>query len=194
MKGATEMIESQTFISRAKSLRKMSSGMKGATELIEYMFMVLFLIVIIFGFILFLSWWENSQLKMEKFSLQTDEALTLMGYMASSPFLARETGMLDDAKITALQNMGQDGCIRFRAVYKKDFFITVNTFDRNENTPCTNENFPECNSWKICVENGRNATSYVLPVNIYRNIGVKLSTGILGSVYVGNITVGVYHD
>jgi len=172
---------------------KGSSSNKGSVEMMEYMFLTLFVIFIIIAFVIFLSWWNVSQLDVEKSSVELDKTLVLTKSLVSSPFLARDDSMLDDGKLTALQEMGQDACSSIGSIYGADWFAVIHLYDGNNDTLCSTANYPDCNYWSLCKKpDEKNYRSYVVPVNIYRNIGVVLSTGVLGRSYVGSIEVGVY--
>ncbi len=193
-KGSVEMMESQVLnnVNGTASLRDMSSRTKGSVELMEYMFLTLFVIVIVIAFVIFLSWWNISQMDVEKSKVELDKTLVLAKSLVSSPFLARSDSMLDDGKLTALQEMGQDACSAIDGIYGADWFAVIRLLDGSDDTLCSYANYPDCNYWQLCKTESKNYRSYVVPVNIYRNIGTVLSTGVLGTTYAGSIEVGVY--
>jgi hypothetical protein len=165
---------------------------KGSVEMMEYMFLTLFVIFIVIAFVLFLSWWNISQMDVEKSKVELDKTLVLTRSLISSPFLAREDSMLDDGKLTVLQGMGQDACERIGSIYGANWFAVVRLLDGSNDTVCNSTSYPDCNYWSFCKTASKNYRSYVVPVNIYRNIGTVLSTGVLGRTYIGSIEVGVY--
>lgn len=198
-KGSVEMMESRACnsIKGAASLRDMSSRAKGSVELMEYMFLTLFVIFIVIAFVIFLSWWNVSQMDVEKSGMELDKTLVLTKSLISSPFLAREDSMLDDGKLTVLQAMGQDTCTSIGSIYGADWFAVIRLLDGRNDTPCNQTSYPDCNYWSLCKKDlsapgAKNYRSYVVPVNIYRNMGMVLTTGVLGRSYVGSIEVGVY--
>jgi len=163
----------------------------------EYMFLTLFVIFIVIAFVIFLSWWNVSQMDVEKSGMELDKTLVLTKSLISSPFLAREDSMLDDGKLTVLQAMGQDTCTSIGSIYGADWFAVIRLLDGRNDTPCNQTSYPDCNYWSLCKKDlsapgAKNYRSYVVPVNIYRNMGMVLTTGVLGRSYVGSIEVGVY--
>ncbi len=165
---------------------------RGSVEMMEYMFLTLFVIVIVIALVIFLSWWNISQMDVEKSKAELDKTLVLAKSLASSPFLARSDSMMDDGKLTALQEMRQDACSAIGGIYGAKWFAVVRLLDGSNDTLCSSTNYPDCNYWQFCKTESKNYRSYVVPVNIYRNIGTVLSTGVLGRTYIGSIEVGVY--
>ncbi len=193
-KASVEMMESHILnnADEPTSMRNVSSGKKGSVELMEYMFLTLFVIVIVIAFVIFLSWWNVSQTNVERARMELDKTLVMTKTLLSSPFLAREDSMLDDGKLTAIQEMGEDACLRIRSIYGADWFAVVRLLDGSNETLCGASNYTGCNYWVFCKDARKNYRSYVVPVNIYRNIGAVLTTGVLGRSYVGSMEVGVY--
>jgi hypothetical protein len=193
-KGSVEMMEQQTSNNAGEptSLRDIVSRKKGSVEMMEYMFLTLFVIVIVIAFVIFLSWWNISQMNVEKSKAELDKTLVLTKSLASSPFLARGDSLLDDGKLTVLQGMGQEACDSIKGVYGADWFAVVRLLDGRNDMPCNSTSYPDCNYWSFCKTASKNYRSYVVPVNIYRNIGTVLSTGVIGRTYIGSIEVGVY--
>jgi hypothetical protein len=169
----------------------MSSRKKGSVELMEYMFLTLFVIVIVIAFVLFLSWWQMSQVGAERSRMQMDKALVISKGFASSPLFAREESMLDDGKLTAAMEIA-DICQRLDEIYGIDWYAVVRMLDGQPDTLCSSSNYPDCNMWEFCRTTATDRISYAVPVNIYRNIGAVFSTGLFGRTYVGTLEVGVY--
>lgn len=165
---------------------------KGSVEMMEYMFLTLFVIVIVIAFVIFLSWWQVSQMNVEKSRMELDKTLVLTKTLLSSPFIAREDSMLDDGKLTIMQEMGEDACQRIRSMYGAEWFAVIRLFDGSNDTLCSTSNYPDCNYWVFCKDARKDYRSYMVPVNIYRNIGAVLTTGVLGETYVGSMEVGMY--
>jgi len=194
-KGSVEMMESHILndVRAPTSMRDIISRKKGSVEMMEYMFLTLFVIVIVIAFVIFLTWWNVSQMDVEKSKVELDKTLVLTKSLISSPFLARDDSMLDDGKLTALQDMGQDACSSIGSIYGADWFAVIRLLDGRNDTICNSTSYPDCNYWSLCKKPAGNIyKSYVVPVNIYRNLGVILTTGVLGRNYVGSIEVGVY--
>jgi len=171
-------------------------GRKGSVEMMEYMFLMLFVIFIVIVFIIFLSWWNVSQLDIEKSKMELDKTLVLTKSLASSPFMARDDSLLDDGKLTVIQEMGQDACGRIGSIYGADWFAVVRLLDGNNDTICNSTSYPDCNYWSFCKKPSSDPSkkyrSYVVPVNVYRNMGLILTTGVLGRTYIGSMEVGIY--
>lgn len=169
-----------------------SRGRKGSVEMMEYMFLTLFVVAIVIAFVIFLSWWQVSQANVERSKSELDRTLALTRSMLVSPMLAKGDSMLEDARLTASASMG-DFCSKAGAVYGGGWFVVVRLFDGSNETPCTEEGYPDCNYWEFCREPARKSyRSYVVPVNVYRSVDSVLETGILGRAYAGSMEVGLY--
>jgi hypothetical protein len=165
---------------------------KGSVEMIEYILTTLLIVAVIISIMIFLGWWNASQLRVEKSKTELDKTLVMTKTLISSPFFARGDSMLDDGKLTALQGMGDSGCDAISEIYGADWFAVARLNDGKGETKCNSSNYPDCNYWEFCMRSGANI-SYVVPVNIYRSFGTVMTTGIIGRTYVGTMVVGIYN-
>jgi hypothetical protein len=152
--------------------------------------MTFFIIVIIVALMVFLSYWQITQLRVEETKAQTDRALFLAKHLLNSQHFVKKDSMFDDGRLTALASL-PDACGELQKIFGEDWFAEIRVLDGNPETLCTWSNYPECNCWKFCAEN-KNNMSFVIPVNIYRKIGYVLTTGILERSDIGTLKVGVY--
>ena len=171
--------------------RATSSGKKGSAEMMEYMFMTLFVIVIVIAFVLFLAWWQTSQAGFEKSKMELGKTLMVAKSITSSPFLIREDAMFDDGKLTSALTLA-DFCQRTAELYGAEWFANITVLDGKPLVRCSAANYPDCNNWDFCRKATGEYRAYALPVNVYRVMDSVMSTGVLGRTYVASLEVGVY--
>lgn len=156
---------------------------KGQVSIMEYILLTFFILMVILALIFFLSWWQFTQLGMEEHKLRMEKVFLAASHITASPYFVRESGIFDDAKLTAAKSIEAEICKDFEGIIGFDWFIKVTSFEGEEKVPCTWMNYPDCNSWEFCTKNQKN-TSRILPVNIYRKISERNAVGI--------VEVGVY--
>lgn len=164
--------------------------MKGQMGIMEYMMMTLFIMVIIVVLVFFFSGWQISQVQMQESRAKSDLVLSSMKNVLYSPLLTRENSMFDDAKLSALQAK----CEKVREVFGADLFIEVDakSLGTESQIPCDQYRYDiNCNYWSICKRDAPHS-ALVMPVNVYRNMGNVLNSGILGRTDLGILKVGVY--
>jgi hypothetical protein len=159
----------------------------GQVSIMEYILLTFFILVIILALLLFLSWWQLSQIGMQEHNIQMDKVFFTARYVSSSPYFVKENSVFDDAKLTAIQSLGSSVCKDFERVLGYNWFIKVKIFEGDTDIPCTWNNYPDCNIWEICtrVTDNEKTTSRILPVNVYRKISEENGVGIMeAGVYI----------
>lgn len=160
----------------------------GQMGIMEYMMMTLFVMVIIVMLVFFFSGWQISQVQMQESRAKSDLVLSGLKNVMYSPLLVRESGMFDDAKLSALQAR----CDKVKAAFGADIYIEVSVLDGRGDIPCDPYRYDiNCNYWSVCMED-RPHSALVMPVNVYRNMGNVLSSGVLGRTDLAVLKVGVY--
>ncbi len=158
-------------------------GLKAQSEIMEYIFMVVFLMALIIGLMLFLSWWNVSQSRVEALQSKEERIASITRYLMSEPMFANEDSMFDDAKLTAINDTDTVKCQEFEGILGSGWYVKIRSLDMEGEHPCKWSNYPDCNLWVICKEK-QNHIAQRFPVNIYRKISDNVSIGIL--------EVGVY--
>jgi len=175
-------------------MKTKKAGMKGQSQMLEYVLLMVFVVAVILMLMLFLTWWQLSQLKVEESKGQQGKALSMLNLMLDSPYLAKENSMLDDGKLTVLSSI-IDGCDELKKVYGEGWHAEVMLLDGKPRSKCTQASYPECNYWSICPEQqSEGRISRVIPVNVYRNIGfvLNVTNEALPRVYLATLNVTVY--
>lgn len=171
------------------SFRKAQMGM------LEYIMLTLIIMAIIIVLVFFLTTWQVTQLSQEKSRTITTQALSLTKLVSNSQYFVKSDSMFDDAKLTALA--AGDYCRELEPILGKGWFIEVNITGSSgqiNSRECSIGNYPDCGHWVFdCPGVGDDFDAFVLPVNIYRNTGRVMESGILPTVDVGTLTAGVYH-
>lgn len=155
--------------------------LKAQYEIMEYIFMTVFLIVVIIGLMLFLFWWNFSQFKIEEIKNKDNRIISIARYIMVDPVFVNEDSIFDDAKLTAI-NMTIK-CKELEDILGDGWYLKIKSLDLEGEKYCNWLRYPDCNFWVICKEN-KDHISQKFPVNIYRKISDKISIGIL--------EVGVY--
>jgi hypothetical protein len=163
---------------------KPHGGLRGQSELMEYMLMVVFLVAAIIGLILFLTWWSGTQLQAEGFKDRQDRVTSIAKSMMAEPMLVNTQSVFDDAKLTALISVSP--CVKLQDMYGEKWYAKIKSLDMSPDRACTWSDYPVCNAWSICSPPAEKRTMLVqkFPVNVYRKLSDRVSLGIL--------EVGVY--
>jgi len=170
----------QDYYGRNLSITDVSilANKKGQSNIIEYIFMTLFVIIMIVVLIIFMSWFQFSQIEMRGGSLRTEKAEFLMGYITASPYMVIENSMFDDSKLTALLYM-DDYCDRLDDIFGTSWSLSIELLTSEDGcyANCTLDNYPCCGSWTLCDKRreyaGRNdivERIYPIPVNVFRKM------------------------
>ncbi|MBI4020315.1 MAG: hypothetical protein HY367_03200 [Candidatus Aenigmarchaeota archaeon] len=138
--------------------------MNGQANIMEYVLMTFFVIVVIGAIIFLLTFFQVLQFGGEQQKAVFTRQLFIAKYFLASPLMARENSVFDDAKLTALSE--SNGCRELEAVLGSGWAVEVTRLDSNTAGACTAENYPDCGRWSYCGQNIRNQ-SIVLPVNVY---------------------------
>ena len=164
--------------------------MKGQMELMEYVIMGFFLFIMIIVLIFFFTGFQVTQLSQDAKRSQIDQVLTLAKQVSSSPVLVKEIGVFDDAKLTGLASL-EDSCKRISSLFGQGWFFEVRVLDGKPDLECTETTYPHCNYWAFCARSAQN-TTFDLPVNIVRVVGLQLPAGTFSRTDLGLLRVGVY--
>ncbi|MBU0530709.1 MAG: hypothetical protein ABIH52_03335 [Candidatus Aenigmatarchaeota archaeon] len=140
--------------------------MKGQAAVMEKIIMLFFIVIVIVGLIVFLSWWNVSQVRIEGQKDVNERALGIAKAMMTDSLFVKDVAMFDDSKLKAAN---KTACKAFEKIFGAEWFAEVTELDGNR--------------WSICVKD-RKSTSYDIPVNIFNQESEKVS--------VGNLKVGVY--
>jgi len=168
-------------------LAKETCNRKGQSNILEYIFMTMFIIIMILVLIIFMSWFQYSQIGMKSGSLQIEKAEFLMEYMTSSPYLVTKNSMFDDSKLTSLLYM-DDYCDSLDTVFGSDWSLNIELLTSEDGCydNCTLNNYPCCGSWTLC-DNRRECNktrTYVIPANVFRKMNEKTHLAVMRvSVY-----------
>lgn len=152
---------------------------KAQSNLMEYLLMTFFLLVIIVALVFFITGFEFVRLDVRQQDKTAGRALFLTRQLLVSPYLATEDSLFDDRRLTAAASVA---CSELEAVYGFRWFAQVRTVGEDP-VLCDAGNFPDCNAWDFCVQGGRNV-SFIVPVNIYRSAPQLVD--------LGTLKVGVY--
>ena len=160
---------------------------KGQAHIMEYIFMTLFIVIIIAVIIFFLMGYQFTQIRSADTRTESDKALFLTKLFIKSPFLTTDESLFDEAKMTVFVDMESGSiCDQMKVVFGRDWFARVYYLGSGD-VPCTSlSDYGSCNYWSFCEQAGRGSFSFVLPVNIHRNLD--------NTVHMGVLEVGVYHE
>lgn len=152
---------------------------KVQASLIEHMLVILFVVIIITGFIIFLTGMQFSQVKVEGAKAKSDRALLLSKMFLNSQYFVKEAGIFDDGKLAAA--IIEIDCKEWERIFGTNWFFEVKVLDRSDVVkPCRSLD-SDCNYWMInsCAQMGKKNISYIIPVNVYRVMERKNDIGIL---------------
>ena len=169
-------LERRCFASSYTKMR--GKGMKGQQGIMEYVMLTFFVLVIIVALLFFLSWWQASQLGLESRDNAVQRTYSVLGQLINDPVVVKGNSMLDDSKLSALQDMD---CQELESIFGQGWYANVTLFEGDTSVVC-GTNYPHCNCWSFCPENyGDRCTriSYVIPVNIHRKMSESVSVGTL---------------
>lgn len=155
---------------------------KSQSELMEYVFLTFFVVVLIFGIIFFLTYWQTSQYKIEISKEEKNKVLSIGEHFMYFPFLTKEKFMFDDSKLTGV--LVALKCKDLERFFGTNWYVSIKIFDGKEKKLCTWSNYPDCNYWEFCKKENKPAKAYNFPVNIYRKIENRVDMGVM--------RVGVY--
>jgi len=163
--------------------------LRGQANIMEYILMTFFIVVVIIGLMLFMSSWQSTQHQLEIAKENNARALELTNFISTSPYFIKGSQvlagpMLDDAKIMAL-SATDNICDKLENMFGSNWFaeISIIEYQSDEKIDCTTDNYPNCNTWTLCDED-HDKLFYVLPVNIYRRA--------LDRTDIGTLKVGIY--
>ncbi|MEE9323141.1 MAG: hypothetical protein V3U72_01220 [Candidatus Aenigmarchaeota archaeon] len=154
--------------------------MRGQAQLMEYVLLGFFVILIIVLITLFLTGWQISTTGSEQRKLVYAKAEFLLRAFTNSPYINKNTykegSMLEDSKLTSIT------CEDLEKLYGTGWFAEVESLEFSDE--CSGENYPLCGKWSYCKKEG-DATIFEIPVNIYRKT--------TGEIDIGFIRVGLYY-
>lgn len=160
-------------------MMRANSRRQGQANMIEYLFLTLFLIIIIVALIFLITGFEFFQIGVQQREKTLDRALFLTRELLVTPYLVKEDSLFDDEKLTAAAALE---CEELQRIFGFRWFAQVRLLG-SEPVECTTAAYPECTAWDFCVTGQRNV-SYIVPVNIDQSASA--------SVALGTLRVGVY--
>ncbi|UCC92121.1 MAG: hypothetical protein JSV39_02580 [Candidatus Aenigmatarchaeota archaeon] len=154
--------------------------MRGQAQLMEYVLLSFFILLIIVVITLFLTGWQITTTGSEQRKVLYDRAEFLLRAFTNSPYINKNTykegSMMEDSKLTSITSEDLE------ILYGKGWFAEIESLefrdDCNEETP-----YPLCGKWSYCKKEG-NAITFEIPVNIYRKT--------TGEIDIGFLRVGLY--
>lgn len=154
--------------------------MKGQAQLMEYVLLSFFIVLIIVMITVFLTSWQITSTSSEQRRLFYDRAEFLLRAFTNSPYINKDTykegSMLEDSKLTAIT------CEDLESLYGTGWFAEIESLGSDiECSPETYDNY--CGKWEYCKKEG-NAAIFEIPVNIYRKT--------TGEIDIGFLRVGLY--
>ncbi|MBI4176230.1 MAG: hypothetical protein HY518_03430 [Candidatus Aenigmarchaeota archaeon] len=166
--------------------------MRAQSNMMEYVLMTFFIVIVLIAIIFFLTFFQVFQAGGEQQKALFNRQLFIAKYFLASPLFAEENSVLDDARLTALSE--GDGCEELKGILGIDWSAEITVLDDSRRITCTGFNYPDCNYWSYCLQNsigdniaGRHSArnqSIVLPVSVFRPAGERTDIGVLKvSVY-----------
>ena len=153
---------------------------KGQAQIMEYILLSFFVVLIIVIATLLLTAWQITSVQSEQNKVFYDRAEFLLRAFTNSPYINKNTfkegSMMEDSKLTAIT------CEDLESLYGGGWFAEIESLEfKNE---CDDENYPLCGKWSYCKTDDP-AVIFELPVNIYRKT--------TGEVDIGLLKVGLYN-
>ncbi len=153
--------------------------MRGQAQLMEYVLLSFFILLIIVVITLFLTGWQITTTGSEQRKVLYDRAEFLLRAFTNSPYINKNTykegSMMEDSKLTSVT------CRDLENLYGSGWFAEVESLEFNDE--CSVDNYPLCGKWSYCKTGKRNIT-FEIPVNIYRKT--------TGEIDIGFLRVGLY--
>ena len=164
--------------------------MRAQANMMEYVMMTFFIFIVLAALMIFLSYWQTSQIQLTGAIEGIDRAVDLADAVIYSPYFIKGNEMvidpvLDDAKLMAL-NKTVGICDKLKNIFGPNWFAEVRIFEyegTGQKLECTEDSYPDCNTWMICNED-REGAFFSLPVNVYRNAWSRIDIGV--------VIIGVY--
>jgi hypothetical protein len=148
--------------------------MKGQAQLMEYVLLSFFILLVIVVITLFLTGWQITTTGSEQRKVLYDRAEFLLRAFTNSPYINRNTykegSMMEDSKLTSVT------CGDLEKLYGSGWFAEVESLEFSDE--CSGENYPLCGKWSYCKREG-NAITFEIPVNIYRKTTREIDIGFL---------------
>ena len=154
--------------------------MKGQSEIMEYILMIVFIVAAIIGMMLFLSWWNITQIQAQGFKEREDRVVTLAQNMMNDYMFVNGDSVFDDGKLTSVNAAGV-GCDSLKEIYGEDWFVNITALDMPVEKKCDWSGYPDCNYWSFCVyqEHPESRAVYNFPVNVYRKATNRMAMGVM---------------
>ncbi len=148
--------------------------MRGQAQLMEYVLLGFFLILIIVLITFFRPRWQISTTRSEQRRLIHAKAEFLLRAFTNSPYINKNTykegSMLEDSKLTSIT------CEDLEKLYGTGWFAEVESLEFDNE--CNDMDYPLCGKWSYCKKDG-NAEIFEIPVNIYRKTTSEIDIGFL---------------
>jgi hypothetical protein len=148
--------------------------LRGAVELMEYIFMVLLIVVVIIILVFFLTGWQITQLRAEQQKVKSDQVLALMKALLTSPLLTNSHGLFDYFKLEAASQI--DICKSFEPIWGK-WWANITIIGGK--------------SWLLCPREG-NFTGYAIPANVWLATAYVTKYGWTGKTELALLEVRIY--
>jgi len=153
---------------------------KGQSEIMEYILMIVFIVAAIIGFMLFLTWWNITQIQAQGFKDREDRVVALAQNMMNDYMFANGDSVFDDAKLTSVAAAGI-GCDELSLIYGVDWYVNITALDMPMERKCDWNGYPNCNYWSFCTyqEHPESRSAYNFPVNVYRKATNRMSLAVM---------------
>lgn len=153
---------------------------KGQAQILEYFFLTFFVLMVIVLVGLFLMTYQSMTSSSLQSEYETQDTMFMLKTFSNFPILNKrgykEGSMFEDSKLTAVS------CGELQEVFGTGWFAEVRIPSASE-TECDASNYPACNKWTFCEEDG-DFQAFEVPVNVFRKTTKVVSIGVL--------TVGFY--
>lgn len=152
-------------------------------QLMEYMLLTLFILLIIVMLSLFLAGWQITGLEKEQKKSVQEFVISIINDIGTSPYINKqeyvEGFVFSDSILTVLD------CDDIRRMFSDNIFVTIEVVSNQLGSiECSKSNYPMCGKWSYCYEEDKNFIAYEVPVNIYRRAD--------GSILSAIMRIGIY--
>lgn len=147
---------------------------KGQVQIMEYILLSFFVILVIVIATLLLTGWQITTARSEQQRVFYDRAEFILRAFTNSPYINKagfkEGSMMEDSKLTAIT------CGDLQKLYGDGWYASIETLEFKDE--CDYDNYPLCGKWVYCMKD-QDATSFELPVNVYRKSTGEVDAAIL---------------
>ena len=184
---------------RKKGIMPAPRMMRGQSEMLEHLLLILFIVVLLVFLLLGLAGWQASQARLEQSRQHSQRGLALAQLLFSAPY--SQDGAFSDSQLTALAS-DPAFCTQLTDRFGPAF-AEFQLLGSDVRTLCTLQNYPDCNTWQVCAApalespaaGGRQAasgvTAYTIPVTITRDLARIDRAAVYPQNALGTLKVGV---